>query len=153
MKIKNYLGLFLLVTIYSCESKPTLEAEKVESALSVTEEVKPQTPHDLQLNNNEKWEISKGMKSPVEKMNKLVSKFDGTEVVDYQLLGDDIGKQTSKLIRKCDMTGKAHEELHKWLLPFLDLKEAMVMTSSPEEGEAILEHIKIELKVFDQYFK
>ncbi|MFK8044771.1 MAG: hypothetical protein AB8B72_04710 [Crocinitomicaceae bacterium] len=154
MKTKVYTVLLILGFTVSCtESDQAIENITIpaESETEVVYETK--TPHDLEKNDGRKWKISKGMEKPLKKIKKLVKSYEGTELVDYQLLGDAIGKQTNKVISNCKMSGQAHDELHKWLLPFLDLKEALVMTSSPEGGEAILEHIKIELHILDDYFK
>ncbi|MFK8037265.1 MAG: hypothetical protein AB8B74_03160 [Crocinitomicaceae bacterium] len=155
MKIKIYLCLFMAAGTMSCGDAAVKdsEGEIPTDTIVKVETQKPKTPHQLELNNGSQWEISRGMRKHFERINTLVNGFDSNNLVDFQILGDDIGKQTSKVIRKCDMKGKAHEELHKWLLPFLDLKEALVMTSSPEGGAAILEHIKSELAIFKTYFK
>jgi len=154
MKHKKYAGFLIFGIVMSCASTDNnLEDDTLPSSPEVETVYETKTPHDLEKNDGRKWKISKGMEKPLKKIKKLIKSFEGTELVDYQLLGDAIGKQTNKVVSNCKMSGQAHDEFHKWLLPFLDLKESLVMASSPEAGAAILEHIKNELDVLNDYFK
>jgi hypothetical protein len=152
MKITYYLILSSLILATACKSAVSDNSNNNESATIRIEQVEAQTDHDIVLNGSEKWQIDKGMKEAIQAIEALVNQYNSDKLVDYQLLGDAIGVQTKKIIRTCTMTGQAHEELHKWLLPFLELKGALVMASSPEEGAAIVKHIKAELAVFNNYF-
>ena len=110
-------------------------------------------PHQLSLKNGKKWEVDPGMNKEVFKIEKALEKFKGKKLVDYQLLGDKIGDATAYIISSCTLKGQAHKELHKWLLPFLELKDALMMATSVEEGIALLLRIESEIKVYNTYFK
>ncbi|MDX1348914.1 MAG: hypothetical protein R3279_01640 [Putridiphycobacter sp.] len=152
MKRRLYIGIVFAVITTSCTSEGKKEVDSTEVKEKVVETVQSQTPHELELNSGKKWKVDEGMTEAVVKIEKLLAEFNSNAVVDYQLLGDSIGAQTTKIIKSCTMKGKGHAELHKWLLPFLDLKKALVMTSSPAEGAALVEDIKEELTIYKNYF-
>lgn len=155
MKRKVIAISILMLATVAC-SAPEAEVNKeVEKKIpvEVVEEVKAQTPHDLALNNGEKWLVDEGMIVAVDKINGLINKYSSVKLVDYQILGDEIGKQTKNLISSCTMKGQGHEELHKWLVPFMELTEALVMTSSPEAGAVLLSDIKEEMAIYNEFFE
>jgi hypothetical protein len=51
------------------------------------------------------------------------------------------------------MEGKAHDELHKWLLPYIDLVDKLNKTKNIDEAISIYEEIKISYKTFNIYFE
>ena len=153
MKKKLYISAVLALGLMSCDSNNGAKAEAEQQETAIVEEVKSQTPHELELNNGEKWLVDEGMTEAMESIKSYLASFDSNDVTDYQVLGGNIGDQTKKIIRSCTMKGKGHDELHKWLLPFLDLKKALVRASSPEEGAALLKKINKEVDIYHQYFK
>lgn len=152
MKVLNSIKVLGLVTLIGCSPGQKEKRHGGSESIEVIEEVEVGTPHNLKLNDGVKWNVDKGIADGIIEINKSVQKRRSHDVLDYQLLGDAIAIQTQYIISNCTLKGEAHKELHKWLLPFLDLKEALVMTASPEEGAAVLENIKYELLTYNTYF-
>ncbi len=151
--MKKKLQIMTLLALVGCTASPKEKEPENNTVSEIVETPKIETPHHLELNEGNKWQVDQGIAKGIAAINKLVKAHISHQVLDYQLLGDAIATQTKYIISSCTMKGKAHEELHKWLLPFLDLKEALVMTASPEEGAAVLDNIKSELAVYQSYFK
>jgi len=56
------------------------------------------------------------------------------------------------LTPNCTMTGKSHDELHKWLLPYIDLVKGLSEAKDETEAARQLENIQISLNTYNQYF-
>lgn len=153
MKIRRGLGIMTVIALVSCSINPDEKKDEHAKFNEEKESVEITTPHHLELKKGNKWIVDEGIAEGIDEINQVIKAHKGEKVLDYQLLGDAIAVQIKHIISSCTMKGKAHGELHKWLLPFLDLKEALVMTASPEEGAAVLENIKSELTVYAIYFK
>lgn len=95
-------------------------------------EVQDETAHQhnensdiIELNNGEKWKVNEEMKPFVSKGEELVNTYIQTNGTDYKLLAEEIKSENSKLIKSCTMKGKSHDELHKWLLPHLEIVKTL----------------------------
>jgi hypothetical protein len=51
------------------------------------------------------------------------------------------------------MEGKAHDELHKWLLPYIDLVDKLNKSKNSDEALRTFEEIKASYKTFNIYFE
>lgn len=51
------------------------------------------------------------------------------------------------------MKGQAHDELHKWLLPYIDLVNLFSETKNKQELQAQLKKIQVSFLTFNQYFQ
>lgn len=51
------------------------------------------------------------------------------------------------------MEGKAHDELHKWLMPFLGVTAEYSKATEPLVQQAKLQEIQESLRVFHVYFE
>ena len=96
----------LLISCYSCKNDTT----KTETQSAIQQE-------GLTLNNTEKWlantETHVGMK-------RIDSILKNNTASDGKTLGEALSKQTSYIIKSCDMTGEAHDQLHIVLVPILE---------------------------------
>jgi hypothetical protein len=91
------------------------------------ETAETETTHDhdheseaIELNEGQKWIVDDSMMVHIRNMETDVNKFSGTTLDDYQLLATSLQDNIDRLTSNCTMTGKAHDELHKWLLPYID---------------------------------
>lgn len=82
-----------------------------------------------------------------------VQKFDRTSEKDHTLLARNIQEHLGRLVTNCTMEGKAHDELHKWLMPFLAVTTAYSDASAPPVREEKLHEIKDSLQTFHAYFE
>ncbi len=105
------------ILLFSCNNA-TKEQEKVKTE-TVSQE--PEHQHDenetIELNNGEKWKVDENMITHIRNMENDVSNFKGTTLTEYKTLSENLQKNVDLLTSNCTMKGKAHDELHKWLLP------------------------------------
>jgi hypothetical protein len=136
--------------LFSCNEKtntePTAEAET---------EIHEEHGHDhsneisIQLNEGQKWKVDDNMMVHIQNMEKDVASFDNSKPENYQVLADNLKENLDLLTSNCTMKGQAHDELHKWLLPYLDLVDEFSEAKSTEQ----LTKIQESLITFNTYFE
>lgn len=138
MNIK--LLILLLVLVVSCKSETN---EKNEEVLSVSDS-------QLQLNDGKKWiantETHIGMKR-IDSLLKNNSSFNG------KLLGEAISKQTSYIIKSCNMKGKAHDQLHLVLVPILEDVSELKESKDALKSKQIQNKLELRLQDYFKYFE
>lgn len=108
---------------------------------------------EIELNQNKKWPVDPPMMAIIRDMNQSVLDFKGKSVGDYKQLGDSLSKKINMLTSSCTMQGKAHDELHKWLVPFIDLVGEFSEIKSIEDGKKYFSTVEKEFNRFDVYFE
>lgn len=138
MNIK--LLILLLVLVVSCKSETN---EKNEEVLSVSDS-------QLQFNDGKKWiantETHIGMKR-IDSLLKNNSSFNG------KLLGEAISKQTSYIIKSCNMKGKAHDQLHLVLVPILEDVSELKESKDALKSKQIQYKLELRLQDYFKYFE
>lgn len=105
------------------------------------------------LDNGEKWKVDDNMMIHIQNMEIEINSFDSQNENDYNNLAKSIDNHLDLLTGNCTMKGQAHDELHKWLLPFLDLSEEFSASQTIEEFTTNFEKIKTSFITFNTYFK
>lgn len=138
MNIK--LLILLLVLVVSCKSETN---EKNEEVLSVSDS-------QLQFNDGKKWiantETHIGMKR-IDSLLKNNSSFNG------KLLGEAISKQTTYIIKSCNMKGKAHDQLHLVLVPILEDVSELKESKDALKSKQIQYKLELRLQDYFKYFE
>jgi len=107
----------------------------------------------LELNHGKKWVVDKPMMAHIRTMEKAVHDFEGTPRRDHAALAAAIQDSLGRLVTNCTMKGKAHDELHKWLMPFLGLSADYTKATDPRIQQEKFREIKTALVVFNEYFQ
>ena len=113
----------------------------------------PKNTYNIELINNEKWEVNKEMMVHIKNMESDIEAVSNQSSPNYAELGSSLGENIGLLTSSCTMTGKAHDELHKWLLPFIDLVKELNAANSKEEQQKSFETIQKSMNEFNTYFK
>lgn len=136
-------SIILLLLITSCtnqsDSKENSQIEK--------------NTYNIELVNNEKWEVNKEMMVHIKNMESNIEDVSNQSSPNYEELGSKLDENIGLLTSNCTMTGKAHDELHKWLLPFIDLVKELNAADSKEKQEKSFEAIQESMNEFNTYFK
>lgn len=72
---------------------------------------------------------------------------------NYAVLSKKLLVNIDSLTSNCTMKGKAHDELHKWLLPYIDLAKELSEAKDETEASKHFENIQISFTTFNQYFQ
>ncbi|MCB9360494.1 MAG: hypothetical protein H6587_07910 [Flavobacteriales bacterium] len=158
MKIKFILPLTLSVIIFGCSS-PSENTEDVathetETSIEITEtEHHHEELEAIVLDNGNKWKVVETMIVYIRNIEKAVNSFEGTESKDYTALAKTIDENLIELTSSCTMEGQAHDELHKWLVPFIELSEQFDVATELTEQERIYNDFKTAFVEFNTYFE
>ena len=107
----------------------------------------------IELNNGEKWEVDTNMITHIRNMENDVISFAKVEQKDYKSLSEKLQSNIDLLTSNCTMKGKAHDELHKWLLPYIDLVKELSEAKNEAEAEKQFQNIQTSFTAFNQYFQ
>jgi hypothetical protein len=144
MKIKFFIAAMSLIALLPSCTNQTESNESSESA---------ENTYDIELVNNEKWEVNKEMMVHIKDMESDIDVASSQSSPNYEELGSKLDENIGLLTSNCTMTGKAHDELHKWLLPFIDLVKELNASDSKEKQQKSFEAIKESMNEFNTYFK
>lgn len=87
-----------------------------------------------------KWPIPAAMMAHLTSLEKDINAFSSIAAEDHANLAKRIDKQTDELISSCTMDGEAHNALHEWLMPFLELAQQHAESADPAiQQEKVLE--------------
>ena len=143
--IKTIVAASLVILLSSCNN-----TAKTETPTTIVTEEHDHSEHEaVQLNDGQKWKIDQNMMLHIREMEKAVGSFDKNKPENNQVLADDLKKNLDLLTANCTMKGQAHDELHKWLLPFIDLADAFSKDKSPEQ----FAEIQNSFITFNTYFE
>lgn len=107
----------------------------------------------IESNNGEKWKINAEMMPPLAASNKLLSEYAANDKKDYKALAKNLKENNKALISSCTMNGKSHDELHKWLHPYMGLVEELSDADDKNKAKEVVSKIEESFKTFNQYFQ
>lgn len=110
-----------------------------------------QLKHDpISLNNGMKLKVDTNMMIHIQHMEEDIALFEKSASNNYGLLAHSLQNHLDKLTSNCTMKGNAHDELHKWLLPYMEEVEKL-KEQSPTHNQFNI--IKAYFVSFHQYFE
>ncbi|MBE2247276.1 MAG: hypothetical protein IAE67_08460 [Candidatus Competibacteraceae bacterium] len=125
-----------------------------------TMQVEQQAMHDhdheheeIVLLDGKKWVVDAPMMVHIRNMEKELQAFSGHRDNEYNALATSLKQHLDLLTSNCTMEGQAHDELHKWLLPYIDLVDAFAHASSVEEKGEHVKELKASFERFNTYFE
>jgi hypothetical protein len=92
------------------------------------------------------------MMGHVRNMESDLNVFENQDGKDYQSLAVKLENNIELLTSSCTMTGKAHDELHKWLIPYIDRVDQLTNAKNDEEAGVTYRKIQVSFKTFNTYF-
>lgn len=140
MKKLLYTALISILLI-SCKTQNNETELKTKEALK-----------ELTFNQGKPWKANQETHIGVTKMDALIKKFNTSKSTEFSALGEALSKQTSYIIKNCDMKGEPHDQLHVVLVPMLD--EISLLREDLEENlktEALL-RLEIYINTYFEYF-
>ena len=139
MTIKYVIITLLLALTFGCKNE-TAKPEK-HSAIQLK---------GLTLNNNEKWVANKETHIGMKRIDSILNNNTSTS---GKVLGDILSKQTSYIIKSCDMEGEAHDQLHVVLVPILEEITDIKDVENTSELEKKVTNLQSLTATYFEYFK
>lgn len=156
MKTKLIIPIALGFVLFSCGEATTEEKEVTQETVVAEDEHQHDENEAIVLDNGNKWVVVPEMKAFITNIENGVVEFSKKENAtfeDHKSLSKLIDKNLEDLTSNCTMTGQAHDELHKWLLPFLDLASEYAESENIDEAKASFQKINQSFNEFNIYFK
>ena len=153
----KYISLIILsILLFSCKQKT--EQSQVPVEVEIQEETTEEESHEsidgtVTLNKGELWLANPETTEGIQKMKKRMSLFKDRENIEsYSVLKAGLEEDFTELFQKCTMKGEAHNQLHNYLFPILDLFEGLE-SSDLSICKNSFSELDIHLDVYSNYFK
>lgn len=111
---------------------------------------------ELELDHGERWVVDPPMLVPVRRMQQRIAQaaHQGALLTpEHAALADSLFADLDDLVAGCTMEGKAHEELHVWLIPHMQLVQDLEKAADTTQARAILQRLADSATEFDRYFR
>jgi hypothetical protein len=150
-KITLSLALISLF-LFSCSNTSNEKSKQQTKAVTHEEHQHNVEVQTIELNNGEKWKVDANMIPHIRNMENDVISFAKVKQKDYKNLAKKLQSNIDLLTSNCTMKGKAHDELHKWLLPYIDLVKELSEAKDETKEEKQFQKIENSFITFNQYF-
>jgi len=89
----------------------------------------------------------------IRNMESDILNFSNTDQKDFNILTEKLQSNIDLLTSNCTMKGDAHDALHKWLLPYIEIVNTLSETKNATEASTQFENIQTSFSTFNQYFQ
>ena len=131
--LNSVIIVIMLLSCYTCKNN--------------TAEVPEIKLEGLKLNNNKKWKANKETHIGMQRLDSILKNHPS---LDGNTIGTSLSKQTSFIIKSCNMTGEAHDQLHVVLVPIL---EEITDIKNIDNSEAVKNKLTTLKQLTATYFK
>ncbi|MDX5348877.1 MAG: hypothetical protein LPJ89_01695 [Hymenobacteraceae bacterium] len=142
-----YTVLLLVLMLTGCSAETDKAAIQPHAA--------GKTTPILNLNNGQKWRADEATTSSIlnmqQAMETFIMKADFSSAKAYQQLGQELRGELNNTYRNCTMTGSAHVELHKFLVPIEDDVKILLGEDAKAASNAQL-RIEERLMMYQTFF-
>ena len=159
--MKNILfisALTLLIT--SCNNSSNEADSKVATEqtdnITASNEHEHSTSESIELDHGAKWKVVPEMMQHIKNMETEVNQFYATphsDIKEYSALAKNLQKNLDLLTSNCTMEGKAHDELHKWLHPHMELIESLSNAENSETAQTLILELQKSFETYHKYFQ
>ena len=143
------ISLFL----FSCGNTSNEKSKEQTETVTHEEHQHNDEMQTIELNNGVKWKVDANMITHIRNMENDIISFYTVEQKDYKSLAEKLQSNIDLLTSNCTMKGKAHDELHKWLLPYIDLVKELSEAKDETEASKQFQNIQTSFTAFNQYFQ
>lgn len=139
--------------LFSCGNTSNEKSKEQPETVTQREHQHDEKTEAIELINGEKWKVDDNMLVHIRNMENDVIFFAKVEQKDYRSLSKKLQSNIDLLTSNCTMKGKAHDELHKWLLPYIDLVNQLSEEEDQVEAAKQFQNIQTSFTTFNQYFQ
>jgi hypothetical protein len=154
MKMKYILTPLLSIALWGCSnSSNQTNSLPANSSKEQTQHKTNHNEYNIELENGKKWKVVDDMLTIIRKMENDVNAHAQSPDKHVKQLVTKLQTNIDLLTSNCTMEGKAHDELHKWLLPYIDLVDALAKSTNDNDVEKNFNAIQQSFVTFNQYFQ
>ena len=107
----------------------------------------------LVLNDGSKWKVNEEMMPAINAIEKDLNEYSSSDEGDYTVLAENLQNSIGLLTSSCTMQGQSHDELHKWLLPFINSVKELTEVENENDATEIIETIQASFNTYSEYFE
>jgi TolA-binding protein len=146
---------FTLISLFlfSCSNTSNEKSKQQTETVTHEEHQHSDDVQTIELNNGEKWKVEGNMITHIRNMEIDINSFANVEQKDFKSLAEKLQSNIDLLTSNCTMEGKAHDELHKWLLPYIDIVKELSEAKDETEASKLFKNIQTSFTTFNQYFQ
>ena len=104
----------------------------------------------IELNNGPKGKVNAEMSPYIVEAENILNTYNSN---NHYNVDKQLKDQNKSLIKSCNMKGKSHDELRKWLHPHIQLVDALSKAESEHKAEEIIAQLKESFKTYNTYFQ
>lgn len=148
----KYIPVLVIISMFwiGCENSSKKNSSKAEQTHSEEHEGHSEA---IALNNGKKWKVDEHMLVCIRRMESEAKISDKDGKQNHKALSDSLTKNIELLTSNCTMKGQAHDELHKWLLPFIEQVESFSKTAEKTDSNQAVKEFQASFEVFNKYFE
>lgn len=159
---KQIITIAVITSVFfACNNKNNESSENTNKVTDSVAVAEVKTEHHsenepIELDNGAKWKVVPEMMKFIKSMEGDVSRFSEISEPkhnDYLKLSETLQKNIDLLTSNCTMEGKAHDELHKWLVPYIETVEKMKSSQNADEAKEHYIIIKQSFNTLNTYFE
>ena len=152
--MKKIINLFVVaILIFTISCKNSTKKKPIQEQIQQTEEQHHNKSEVLKLDNGKLWEANSETNDGINAMLQLMDDFSEEKNPEaYVTLKQNLENEFNTIIQKCTMTGKAHDQLHVFLIPMGDLFDGLT-ASDIENSKMHFNKLNAHLKTYKNYFK
>ena len=153
MKMTRILIPVISLMFYSCGNTSNETSKEQTQTVAHEEHQHSHETQTIELNNGDKWKVDSNMITHIRNMENDVISIAKLEQKDYKSLAKKLQSNIDLLTSNCTMEGTAHDELHKWLLPYIDMVNQLSEIKNETEASKQFTNIQHSFTTFNQYFQ
>jgi hypothetical protein len=153
MEMTRILIPIISLMFYSCSNTSNETSKEQSQTIAGDEHQHSHKTQTIELNNGEKWKVDSNMIIHIRNMENDVISIAKLEQKDYKSLAKKLQSNIDLLTSNCTMEGTAHDELHKWLLPYIDMVNQLSEIKNETEASKQFTNIQHSFTTFNQYFQ
>lgn len=140
----KYLYLLSLIVLVACNNQTEIVTDNVDTHHVHSDEIV--------LDGDKKWTVDTNMMVFIRGMEDDISSF-SQDKDEFSTLANDLDDKLNSLTSNCTMSGQAHDELHKWLLPFIETASELKEGGNTKEKENTFAELKESFVLFNKFFE
>ena len=151
---KNIILLLIVISLllFSCNNTSNEKSKQHTETITYEEHPHSDEMQTIEFNNGEKWKVDANMIMHIRNMENDIITFSNVKSKDYKSLSEKLQSNIDLLTSNCTMKGKAHDELHKWLLPYIDVVKELSEVKNENDALKQFKNIQTSFTTFNQYF-
>ena len=156
--MKTILAFIILTASFltACKDRAPLKDEHAIN--NKNEAAAPHEDHSgkavsVALNNGEKWPANAETSQGINNMVRIIHSIpQAPNVEDYHATKIALDQEFNTILKKCTMTGEAHDQLHNYLLPLKEIIDQLG-SESIDENKKVVARLDQYLNEYSNYFQ